>query len=226
MKLTEALLVVTLTAGLSSEVTAAKHPLFAGNEAVPADATVLFDGTDLSAWVSVENGSAAPWKLENGYMEVRGGNIRTRQEFGDFQLHVEFWLPKLTEPGGRANSGVYLQGIYEVQVLDSYDVETPQNWDCGGIYSVAAPLVNACRPPEHWQSFDIVFRAAKLAEDGSLVSPARITVLHNGVLVQENTEVRQATAAGISEQISEKGPIMLQDHGNPVRFRNIWIRPL
>lgn len=222
------LFAVAAVAVLSTVSHAAAPPLFTGDEPVPADAVVLFDGNDISAWVDVRTEETPSWKVENGYMEVQGGSIRTKQSFTDFQLHLEFWLPLMTEAGGhgRANSGVYLQGIYEVQILDSHGVENPGAGDCGGIYAVAPPMVNACRPPKHWQSFDILFRAARLGENGEAAAPARVTVLHNGVLIQENVEVKQATPGGLSAEVGETGPIMLQDHGNPVRFRNIWIRAL
>lgn len=160
-------------------------------------------------------------------MQVQGGSIRTKQVFDDCQLHVEFWLPLMPEARGqaRANSGVYLQGRYEVQVLDSYGLDS-QNNDCGAIYGVAAPLVNACRPPQHWQSYDIIFRAPKFDETGKVISKARITVLQNGVLIQENVDVLGITTAGVSGDLKTPGPIMLQDHGNAVRYRNVWIRRL
>lgn len=220
------LCIIVPTVLLSANLSAA--PLFTADEPTPADAVILFDGKDISGWVDTRTGEAPSWKVEDGYMEVRGGNIRTRQSFGDFQLHLEFWLPMMEQAAGqgRANSGVYLQGIYEVQVLDSYGVEELGTGDCGGIYGVAPPMVNACRPPGHWQSFDILFRAARLDEGGKVASPARVTVLHNGVLIQENAQMKGATPSGLSAEVSETGPIMLQDHGNPVRFRNIWIRSL
>lgn len=228
MTLRGVVLAAAVVAVISTVSTAASPPLFTGDEPVPADAVVLFDGKDISGWVDARTEETPAWKVENGYVEVQGGNIRTKQSFTDFQLHLEFWLPLMSEAGGqgRANSGVYLQGIYEVQILDSYGAEDLGTGDCGGIYAVAPPMVNACRPPKHWQSFDILFRAARLGDDGKVATPARVTVLHNGVLIQENAEVKQATPAGLSAEVSETGPIMLQDHGNPVRFRNIWIRNL
>ncbi len=203
--------------------------LFTGNETRPADAIVLFDGSNLSEWVKTGSGEPAKWKVEHGYMEVvpGTGNICTKKEFGDCQLHIEFWLPLMADAKGqaRANSGVYLQGKFEIQILDSYGLKS-QNNDCGAIYGVAAPLVNACRPPEQWQTYDIIFRAPKFDAEGKEVSKARLTVFQNNVLIHDNVEVPNATPAGIENEKGAIGPLMLQDHGNPVRFRNIWLRPL
>lgn len=218
-------LMAILLVGVS--LMAGVQALFTGNEQRPSDAIALFDGKDLSQWVQVGSEEPPAWKVENGYMEVRGGNIRTKQEFNDCQLHVEFWLPLMPEASGqaRANSGVYLQGRYEVQVLDSYGLKSQSN-DCGGIYGVSAPMVNACRPPEQWQSYDIIFHAPKFDDKGAMTSRARLTVLQNGVLIQENVEVGGITTAGQEGDPKSPGPVMLQDHGNPVRYRNVWIRPL
>jgi len=201
--------------------------LFSGNEARPSDAIVLFDGKDLSAWVYIENGRPADWKVEHGYMEVRGGSIRTKQEFTDCQLHVEFWLPLMADAKGqkRANSGVYLQGKYEIQVLDSYGLRSG-DVDCGAIYEVAPPMVNACRPPKQWQSYDAIFHAPRFDDKGNQISKARMTVFHNGVLIHENVEVPGPTVAAMPGPVTDRGPLMLQDHGCPVRYRNVWIRPL
>jgi len=201
--------------------------LFVADEPIPSDAVVLFDGKDLSNWVYVSSDKPGGWKLEGGYMQVRGGNIRTKQEFSDCQLHVEFWLPLMPDAKGqaRANSGVYLQGKYEVQVLDSYGLDSRDN-DCGAIYGVAAPMVNACRPPKRWQSYDIVFRAARFNDRNEISSKPRMTVFHNGVLIHDNVEIPGTTTAAMSEGDEVLGPVMLQDHGNTVRYRNIWIRPL
>ena len=201
------------------------QPLFTGNEAVPKDATVLFDGKGLSEWTLLD-GKPADWRLEGDYMEVRGGNIRTKREFTDCQLHVEFRLPSMPNASGqaKANSGVYLQGRYEVQVLDSYGLKS-QNNDCGGIYEVAAPLVNACRPPEQWQTYDIIFHAPRFEGD-KLISKARMTVLQNGVLIQDNVEIPGGTRASSGGDPSKPGPIMLQDHGNAIRYRSVWTRDL
>ncbi|MDR3633637.1 MAG: DUF1080 domain-containing protein [Isosphaeraceae bacterium] len=197
--------------------------------APPSGATVLFDGKSLDEWVSVDGKSPAPWKFVDGSaVEVQKGGIMSRQKFdGHFLLHVEFrvpYMPKATGQG-RGNSGVYLQGRYEVQVLDSYGLQSQDN-DCGGIYKVAAPLVNACKAPTVWQSYDIDFRSP-VFEEGRKVKPARISVLQNGVAIHKDVEIPlDNTVAGLGGDPSKPGPIMLQDHGNPVQYRNIWLVPL
>lgn len=204
-------------------------PLFKGAEKVPADAVALFDGTDLSKWVQCGTDKASAWKVEKGYVEVKpgAGYLCSKQKFTDCQLHVEFWLPLMADAKGqaRANSGVYLQGRYEIQVLDSYGLKS-ESGDCGGVYGIAAPLVNACRPPVTWQSYDIVFHAPKFDADGKQTSKARATVLQNGVLIQENTEWPEPGKASLDSDAKSPGPLSLQDHGNLVRYRNIWARPL
>ena len=203
------------------------QPLFTGSEARPSDAVVLFDGKDLSEWMRCGSDEPAGWKVENGYTEVRGGNICTKRTFGDFQLHLEFWLPLMAKAKGqaRANSGVYLQGRYEIQVLDSYGLKSQAN-DCGAMYGVAAPLVNACRPPEQWQTCDVFFRAPRFDDEGNQISKARVSALQNGVWIHDNVEIPGSTVAAMGGDVVASGPIMLQDHGNPVRYRNIWVRPL
>lgn len=204
-------------------------PLYNGSEAVPADAVVLFDGKDLSAWHKRGSDEAAGWKVENGYMEVvpGTGDICTKELFEDVQLHVEFWLPLMADCKGqaRSNSGVYLQGRYEVQVLDSYELDSLDD-DCGGIYRTAAPMVNAGRPPEEWQSYDIFFRAPKYNHKGVKVEPARISVLFNNIWIHHDLEVHEPTGGEIDHEFSKPGPVMLQDHGNLIRFRNVWARKL
>lgn len=193
----------------------------------PGDAVVLFDGKDLSAWVGRE-GSPAPWKVENGYAEVRGSGITTREEFGDVQLHIEWAAPAVVtgKDQGRGNSGVYFQGRYEIQVLDSYENPTYPDGQAGAFYGHAAPLVNASRKPGEWQTYDIIFRAPKTGADGRII-PGSFTVLHNGVLIQDHVPIEgKATTAAPAQGVVAKGPIHLQDHGNPVRFRNIWVRRL
>jgi hypothetical protein len=196
----------------------------------PSDAVVLFDGVDLSKWQK-GNGSDAHWKVEDGYMEVlKGGAIDSRDHFGDCQLHIE-WATPVEVKGkgqGRGNSGVYLMGRYEVQVLDSWNNKTYPDGQAAALYGQSPPLVNACRAPGEWQTYDIVFRSPRFAE-GKLSSPARATVLHNGVIVQDAVKLIGATThkrAAKYRPHSPKGPIRLQDHGNPVRYRNIWVRPL
>jgi hypothetical protein len=194
----------------------------------PSDAIVLFDGKDLSRWQSVE-GKDARWEIKAGAMEVNGtGSLRTKEEFADVQLHVEWSAPSEVkgESQGRGNSGVYLLGRYEIQVLDSYENKTYFNGQAASFYGHNAPLVNASRKPGEWQAYDIIFHAPKKSADGAIV-PGSFTVLHNGVLVQDHIPVKgEATTAAAFQNFAEKGPIVLQDHGNPVRFRNLWVRKL
>lgn len=198
----------------------------------PSDAVVLFDGKDLSKWAH-KDGSPAKWKVENGYAEVvaKTGYIYTRDSFGDCQLHVEFTepVPPKGESQERGNSGVFLMGLYEIQVLDSYENKTYADGQASAVYGQYAPLVNASRAPGQWQSYDIVFHGPRFTKDGKLLRPARVTVLHNRLLVQDNVELTGPTAHGERPPYAahpEKLPLGLQDHGNPVRFRNIWIREL
>ncbi len=199
----------------------------------PPGAVVLFDGKNLDAWTRARGKgagqAAATWKpVEGGAMQVQGGDIMTREKFGGrFKLHVEFRVPYLpnAKGQGRGNSGVYVQGRYEVQVLDSYGLKS-QNNDCGGIYGVAAPLVNVCKAPTVWQSYDIEFTAPQ-CENGKKVANARMTVYHNGTKIHDNVAIPvDNTTAGLGGNVCEPGPIMLQDHGNPVQFRNLWLVPL
>ena len=198
----------------------------------PSDAVVLFDGKDLSRWES-ESGGPAKWKVENGYMEVvKGtGNIRTREDFGACQLHVEWAapLPAVGESQERGNSGVFLMGKYEIQVLDSYHNRTYADGQAAAVYGQYPPLVNASRPPGQWQTYDIIFHGPRFAADGKLLRPARVTALVNGVLVQDNVSLTGPTdyqARPPYKPHPEKLPLLLQDHVQPVHFRNIWIREL
>jgi len=201
----------------------------------PSDAIVLFDGNDLDQWES-ERGGPARWLVKDGYMEVvRGtGGIRTKRGFGSCQLHIEFATPgQVSGSGqGRGNSGVFLQGQYEVQVLDSYDNFTYPDGQCGALYGRAVPLVNACRAPGQWQSFDIIYHRPIFDQQGNVVRKATFTVLHNGVLIHDHVQLEGGTgwlgphAVTGYQPHPDQGPIVLQDHGNPVRFRNIWIRQL
>lgn len=196
----------------------------------PKGALVLFDGSDLSRWVNRRNGQPAGWKVENGYTEVtaRIGDIQTRDTFTDYQLHVEFWLPFMPQARGqgRANSGVYNQGRLEVQVLDSYG-QPPRDNEAGGIYGVATPVRNASKKPEKWQAYDIAYRAPRFDTAGKQSDQGRITVFHNGQLIHNNVGFdAQVTTAGVEGDPSKPGPILLQDHGNPVRYRNIWTIPI
>lgn len=204
----------------------------APKDSPPSDAIVLFDGESLSEWVS-DKGGEAEWLVEDGAMTVAAGTggIKTKREFCDVQLHVEWRAPTGTddqEGQGRSNSGVFLQERYEVQVLDSYQNETYPNGQAASIYKQHIPLVNATRPSGVWQSYDIIFEAPEFAENGDLSEPAYITVLHNGVVVQNHVEVQGATAWIGAPEYEAHGcaPIALQDHSNPVSFRNIWVRPL
>ena len=193
---------------------------------VPSDAVVLFDGKDLSQWVHPD-GSPASWLVSDGAMTVAKGGIKTKKEFGDIQLHLEFRMPApaMGEGQDRGNSGVYLQGNYEVQVLDSYINETYIDGMCGAIYMISPPLVNACRPPGLWQCYNIIFRAPKFDSAGKLVKKATVTVLHNGVLIQDHVEM-EPTGSRIGTSEAVRGPIFLQDHNHPVKYRNIWLREL
>jgi hypothetical protein len=204
-------------------------PMFRGDEKTPADAVVLFDDKDLSKWVQCGTANPTGWTLGDGYVEVKPGSgyMCSKQKFTDFQLHIEFWEPLMEYAKGQArgNSGVYLQGRYEIQVLDSYGLQSKSD-DCGGVYGVSAPLVNACRPPQTWQSYDIVFRAPKFDAQGKQTSKAHAIVFQNGVLIQENAEWPEPGRASLDDDAKSPGPISLQDHGCLVRYRNIWVRPL
>ena len=198
----------------------------------PSDAVVLFDGRDLSGWVSVKDGTPASWKVENGYVEVvpKSGDIRTRAEFGDCQLHLEFATPSevVGDSQGRGNSGVFLMGRYEIQVLDCYDNPTYADGTAGAIYGQYPPLVNACRRPGEWQTYDIVWLAPRFEGD-RVVTPAYATIFLNGVLVQYHRELIGGTTHRRLLPYAahpQTGPLELQDHGNPVRYRNIWFRPI
>lgn len=198
----------------------------------PSDAIVLFDGKDVDQWETVE-GDPVKWTVENGILTMvkSSGDIRTKQGFGDIQLHVEWRAPAevVGDGQGRGNSGIFLQGQYEVQVLDSYENSTYSNGQAGSVYKQHIPLVNACRPPGEWQAYDIVFIAPRFNEDGNLFSPAVLTVLHNGLLIQNHVTLKGVTLSrGRPSYKSHdlKQPIMLQDHRNPVSYRNIWVREL
>jgi hypothetical protein len=198
----------------------------------PSDAIVLFDGKDLSQWQGEKTGDAK-WQVKNGYMQVipKSEGIKTRQSFGDCQLHVEWRTPDTVKGSsqGRGNSGIFLMGLYELQVLDSYNNRTYSNGQAGSIYKQHIPLVNACRPPGEWQTYDIIFTAPRFNNDSTVKSPARITVLQNGVLVQNNVSIFGGTryiGIPVYTMHADKLPLLLQEHGNPVCYRNIWIREL
>jgi len=202
----------------------------------PSDAIVLFDGNDLSKWESVKKlGEPAPWKMCEGYFETvkDSGYIRTKEKFGSCQLHIEFATPEkvMSSSQGRGNSGVFLMEMYEIQVLDSYNNPTYADGQCAALYGQAVPLVNACRKPGEWQSYNIIFHRPTF-KNGKVDRKARFTVFHNGVLVHDNVELQGGTGwmgpHAVTDYVphGDKGALSLQDHGNPVRFRNIWIREL
>jgi hypothetical protein len=198
----------------------------------PSDAIVLFDGKDLSKWHG-RDGSPAPWVVEDGAMVVKPktGDISTRESFGDVQLHIEWATPGEIkgEGQGRGNSGVFLMSRYELQILDSYQNPTYFHGQAGAIYKQYAPLVNASRKPGEWQTYDIIFRAPRFDSNGKLLEPAMMTAFHNGVLIQYHEEIKGTTThvgAPKYEPHPPEQPLRLQDHGDLVRFRNIWIRRL
>lgn len=199
----------------------------------PSDAILLFDGSSVDAWQHA-NGSSAKWRVVDGKaMQVTpgSGDVQTRDTFGDVQLHLEFATPEKVEGDsqGRGNSGVFFFGIYEIQILDSYNNKTYADGQAASIYGQYPPLVNASRQPGQWQTYDIVFEAPRFDDEGELERPAYVTVLHNGVLVQAHKPLLGATQhrnAPSYQAHEAAGPIKLQDHGNPMRFRNIWVRPL
>ncbi len=207
-------------------------PIVAVNNAIPSDAIILFDGKSANEWQH-KNGQAVQWEVKDGILTVKGGSgdIVSKQSFGDCQLHIEWRTPAIVkgEGQGRGNSGIFLMSRYELQVLDSYNNVTYSNGQAGSIYKQTAPLVNASKGPGEWQTYDVIFTAPRFNEKGIVKSPATITVLHNGVLIQHNT-----TIWGSSEYIGlpgytaheSKAPLILQDHGDAVSYRNIWVRNL
>ena len=201
--------------------------------APPSDAVVLFDGSNLDQWTSV-SGDPAKWTLENGAVTVapKTGDIRTKAEFGDIQLHIEWRSPAVTDPSivsqGRGNSGIFLQERYEVQVLDNYQNKTYINGQAASIYKQHIPLANACKQPGEWQVYDIIYTAPRFNKDGRAIIPAYVTVIHNGVLVLNHVALLGATEYIGFPLYKEHGkaPLRLQDHGNLVSYRNIWVREL
>ena len=196
-------------------------------QSFPSDAIVLFDGKDLSNWEHQPG-----WTVQDGFAQAGGkGGITTKQSFGDCQLHVEWATPAQIkgEGQGRGNSGIYFMGQYEVQILDSFENKTYSDGQCGAVYKQYPPLVNACKKPGEWQHYDIIFTAPRFNEDGSVKSPACFTVLHNGVLVQNHVKLLGATKwdePPSYSQHTQRLPLHIQNHGNPVRLRNIWLREI
>jgi Domain of Unknown Function (DUF1080) len=197
----------------------------------PSDAIILFNGKDLNEWTSLD-GSAAKWDVADGGMTVKkgAGDIKTKKAFGDIQLHIEWRAPSVIvgEGQGRGNSGIFLQGLYELQVLDSYESQTYSNGQAGSIYKQAIPLVNPTRKPGEWQAYDVIYTAPRFSDNGRVIIPAYITVLLNGVVVQNHNQIIGPTEyKGLPVYAPHgKAGIKLQDHGNPVSFRNIWVREL
>ena len=202
--------------------------------AIPSDAIVLFDGKNLDQWESIKDGSAAKWEVKDGvFTVVKGaGNISTKKHFGDCQLHIEWRSPEEAESvksQGRGNSGVFFHGIYEVQVLNSYKNRTYRNGQAGSIYKQTPPMVNATAKQGDWNTYDIIYTAPRFTVNGGIETPGYVTVIHNGIIVQNHTKIQ-----GVTNYIGQptnpvhgpKGPISLQDHGNAVSFRNVWIREL
>jgi hypothetical protein len=206
--------------------------------AAPSDAVVLFDGTEASMaanWTDMK-GNPTKWVFRDGSMESveKAGYLQSKQQFGSCQLHVEFATPSTVKGSsqGRGNSGVFLQGEFEVQVLDSYENKTYPDGQCSALYGRAVPLVNVCRKPGEWQSYDIVFHRAMFDKDGKIVQKPTFTIFQNGVLVQDHVTLEGGTqwkgphAISDFRPLPDKGPIQFQDHGNPVRYRNVWVREL
>jgi len=196
----------------------------------PSDAIILFNGKDLSEWASLD-GTPANWTVSDGNFTVLKGkdnNIQTKKKFGDIQLHIEWRSPSIIvgEGQGRGNSGIFLQEQYEVQVLDSYESRTYSNGQAGSIYKQSIPLVNPTRKPGEWQSYDIIYTAPRFSENGRVIIPAYVTVILNGVVVQNHTQIQGATNYKGYPRYTPHGKasIRLQDHGNPVSYRNIWVR--
>jgi hypothetical protein len=191
----------------------------------PPEGAIVLLGDKFEGWVKKDGKTPASWPFADGILTVGRGDIMTRKTFGSFELHVEFNVPYMPHARGqgRGNSGVYLTGNHELQVLDSYGLKSKDN-DCGAIYKQVAPAVNACKPPLQWQTYDVIFHKAEI-RDGKITKKARVTVSQNGIKIIDDAEISPTPGgAGIPE--GQDGPILLQDHGNPVEYRNIWIKPL
>lgn len=207
--------------------------VYTSESSAPSDAIILFNGKDLSNWVQADdNSKQADWRIDEGILTVKPGtgNIQTKQKFEDFQLHIEWKSPAIIkgEGQGRGNSGIFLQGKYEIQVLDNDNNPTYVNGQAASLYKQRQPLVTAVKPAGQWHSYDILYTAPKFNKDGILVKKGMVTVLHNGVVVHYNTIIEGTTEyLGLPKMVPHgAGPIVLQDHGDLVSFRNIWIRPL
>lgn len=214
-------------------VTPGNTSVNAGPATAPSDALILFDGKDLSKWKSSKsNGGDAGWMVADGAFTVKPGtgDIETKEQFQNYQLHIEFRTPAEVKGNGqgRGNSGIFMQGVYELQVLDSYNNPTYSNGQAASIYKRSMPLVNASKKPGEWQVYDVIYTAPEFNKDSMILIPAFITVLHNGVLVQNHTAIIGTTPyiGAPQYQVHGKGPIRLQDHDNPTSFRNVWIREL
>jgi len=204
---------------------------FSAQATPPSDAIVLFDGKSLSNWRDKKTGGPAPWTVEDGDMVAAKGDIQTTNEMGDMQLHVEFCEPDPGQHAGqdRGNSGVFLMGRYEIQVLDCYHNKTYADGATAGIYGQHQPLANACRPPGEWQTYDIIFNVPHFNDQGEVITPGYVTVIHNGVVAQNHQAIRGDTnwrVPGTYTAHGPTGPLALQFHNHPVRFRNIWVRPI
>ena len=188
------------------------------------DKIVLFDGSGFDKWER-RGGGAVTWNNDGESMTVVRGDIVSTVEFSDAMLHVEFRCPDMPEATGqdKGNSGVYVHGCYEIQVLDSYGVNNPNDGDCGALYGMYAPLTNACRPATEWQAYDIIIRAPRFDGSGEIAEYGRMTVLQNGLPIHNNVVLKRATPGGLSDKPVRKGPLILQDHGNRVSFRNVWL---
>jgi len=189
---------------------------------------VLFDGKNLDNFYCLETKGPVEWAIKDGVATVTHGNIVSNYEYGDAHVHVEFNLPYMPDKTGqsRANSGVYIQGVYEIQVLDCYGKEVLDANDVGAIYNITAPIQNPAKKPGEWQTYDVYFRTIRRNEDGSIKELPRITVVFNGTVIQNNFEIPGLTGGAIYPEMPDKGPLLLQDHGNPVSFRNVWVQPL
>jgi hypothetical protein len=210
---------------------AAELPAQAAEQTPPPSAVILIAAQkpSLSGWTR-RNGTDAAWNVHDDHVEIvpGKGDILTKDKFGDFQLHVEFWIPLMADKKGQArgNSGVYLQGRYEIQVLDSYHNDTYIDGSCGALYKIIAPSQNASKPPEEWQTYDITFHAPRVDKDGKVTEKGEVTVVHNGVTIIDRGRFDHPTPGALDTTQGTPGSIMLQDHGAKIRYRNVWLKPL